>query len=540
MKRINKLNLFALVTVLVVALSPATVPANILEETSSAQAEIYERVAPSVVRIATKKAMEEIGSMESMPDIPLPFRRFMDPHRGGQSPFDFYFQVPQSYEPESREVTPGLLSARMAGPNKVFQGGVGSGTIVRVDERGAWILTNNHVIDEADSVTIEFFDEVAINDFVLISGEDDPDRNAYLDWRSDLALILLDPRTLEDRKLRPATLGDSDALRVGEVAFTLGAPLNREWTFSQGIISAMDRGNFYRNKKPEIRYEGFIQTTAFINVGNSGGPLLNAKGEVTGINVAIQTAGGIGGGGFIGLGFAIPSNRARRVVDEFITHGEVVRGYLGVAIEPPDADTSKYLNLPPRTGVAVIEVYPDTPAEKGGIKKKDIILAFEGSEVHSTTHLQKLVALAPVGEQADVEVLRGGEKLTLKVPIERLMDEETVAESGGGGRVEELGAGLRAPKKDESEYYEGVEGVIVSSRDDQGPLGGSKNIPEGSLVTAIEGQKVTSLEEVRDVIAKVIELKGNKGEVRVMVTYVPPSSDNTEEFQVIKLKVDRE
>jgi serine protease Do len=513
-------------------------PLDILHQISDAQAAVYERVGPSVVRIMTEQSSPEADEMDGQQSP------FMNPELWEGTPFEFYFQTPQG----QKRVVPSPHKMRPAPPdskrepgngNGFHVNGIGSGIIVRTDGSGGWVLTNNHVIGDAERVNIEFRDDPAINDFEVISDPKDPKRNTFLDKKSDLALIHLTTDAVGSRKLKAVPFGDSDALRVGQMVFTLGAPLNREQTFSQGIISAKDRGGVLPNpNENEIKYEGFLQTTAFINVGNSGGPLVNVDGEVVGIDVAIQTAGGFSNG-FVGIGFAIPSNRAKQVVDALIQGGRVVRGYLGVKIRPPDVETAAYFNLPPKTGVAVDTVYPQTPADKGGIKKNDIILTFNGKEVLGTTHLQQLVADAQVSKAAKMEVLRGKEKLLLEVPIEEQPEETAPMVAKAEGEILELGATLRDPDEEESKYYgeSNFKGVIVGEVNSNGPLG--KKIPKGSLITAIEQTKVTSVDQLRETLEKIIASRSDKREVRVMVTYVPSSSDKTEEFQIIKLDLSK-
>lgn len=518
--------------VLVIGFSMAVgVPAqqipNILHQISDAQSDLYDKVGPSVVRILTK------GSGKSSESSPM-----MNPEMFEGTPFEFYFKGPDGKEinPFQGKNPHEKLEEQAEAPDRIT--GVGSGMVIHKDESGVWILTNHHVIGDAVSLDIEFRDSHPITDLKLISDPDSAERNHYADEKSDLALIRLDNDLVGTRELAPLQFADSDALRVGQLVFTLGSPLNREQTFSQGIISAKDRSGVLPGMDPnQIKYEGFLQTTAFINVGNSGGPLLNVDGEVVGVDVAIQTAGGFSNG-FVGIAFAIPSNRAKQVVDQLISTGKVVRGYLGVQIQPTDLDVSQYFKLPPRTGVNVKEVFPDTPAYKGGIKKNDIILSFNGHSVMGTNHLQDLVAQSAVNAPAQVEVLRGGEKVTLQVPIEQQPEEMKAAEvESTENNIPELGATLRDPDSEEAAYYKegGHEGVMVADLETGGPL--TDKIPKGSLITSIDRNKVTSVGEVKEVLAKILENRGAKSEIRVMVTYVPSSSENTEEFQIIKLSL---
>ena len=500
-----------------------------LRAISEAQADLYEKVADSVVRINTSRSLKMPATMQEIPMNP-----FGVPEGRGGHPFEKFFF----------ELNPEFQGQGEGGPTPELRrtSGIGSGIVIRVDDAGAWILTNNHVVEQAEDIQIEFDHEKAITELKLDSDPDSEKRNAYTDRKTDMALIFLSKDVLGGRKLQAAKLGDSDSLRVGEVVFTLGAPLNRGWTFAQGIVSAKERaGVLPRSGRDDFRYEGFIQTTAFINLGNSGGPLFNIDGEVVGINVAIQTAGGFSNG-FIGIGFAIPSNRAQLVTEQLIEQGKVVRGWLGVEIEPPDPDDAEYYKLAPETGVKIRKVGEDSPASKGGLKEQDIILKFNGNEVHNTLHLQDLVATAPVDVDAKVEVLRGGERLTLSVPIGLQPDAPSLTLARQKVNFPELGARLRNLEPDEATYFKengGFEGVLVAEVEEEGPLG-EKQIPKWALITQIENTPVKSVEDVRELIDGLKEQSGDQKERLVMINYITKSGGNTEGFQVVKLRLKEE
>jgi serine protease Do len=507
---------------------------GLLEEISNQQADLYEKVGPTVVLIQTIKATPDVrASRGGNPQIP-----FLFPFDLEDLPDDWQYQfVPKRGLPDQEDEPTEKIP-------RVF--GLGSGIVVRADSTGAWILTNTHVLGGgAEEININFRNEIPIKELVLESDADAGDRNVFLDPKSDIAVIHLTPEQIGERQLVAATFGDSDALRVGEMVFTLGAPLNRDQTFSQGIVSAKERSNVFPGYNPqkEIRYEGLIQTTAFINQGNSGGPLLDIHGNVVGINVAIQTAGGFSNG-FVGIGFAIPANRAKAVVDQLVSTGKVVRGWLGVGIEPPSVNEAVYFNLPAGTGVKLAQVYPDTPAAKGGLEANDILLSFNGQEVRSPNHLQDLVALYPVGEKAKIEVLRGGEKMTLDVEIGEQPDSpdlRVASSSGGegasGNRFKELGATIRDLDADEAEYYGAMDlsGVIVEEIDPNGPLA-DKSIPKGSLITKVERTPVESAEQLRETLDGIEDGKIQSKKGLVMISYVANvGADHEERFAVVKL-----
>jgi len=502
-----------------------------LKAVSEAQAELYERVAASVVRIKTR----EFATPDSFREAPHPIP-FGD-LEGGEELFDF-----------GRRQHPRGDSEAEKGDQEgfEFESGIGSGIVVSVDGTGAWILTNNHVIENAVKAEIEFTEGKPIEGFELDTDPKSADRNTFLDWRTDLAVIHVPQDRIEGLSLTPATFGDSDRLRPGEIVFTLGAPLDREWTFSQGIVSGKGRDHVLPEKYiteeiPEIRYERLIQTTAFINVGNSGGPLLNVDGEVVGVNVAIQTAGGFSNG-FIGIGFSIPSNRAKFVVDQLIAQGRVVRGFLGVVIEPTTLEED-YPNPHPYRAVLVKEVGHDSPAEKGGVESGDVILSFNGAAVRSVQHLQEMIALAPIEKPASIEVFRGRERMNLAVPIGVQPDEMGIVEIAKGSLyAPELGASIRNTKASEAAYFDskgGFKGVWIEEVDENGPLQeGDVKIPPGSLITEIEYNPVQNIEELRSILAGLRAKAREKKEKLVMLKYVAGSAGDVEKFQVVKLRFD--
>jgi serine protease Do len=277
------------------------------------------------------------------------------------------------------------------GPRGEFrQPGLGSGVII--DKRGL-VLTNFHVIKGADEITIRLSDKREYRGKVLGT-----------DARTDLALVRFDP----DRELTTAPLGNSDSLRVGEWAIAIGNPFGLDQTVTVGVISATGR-----SEVGLATYENFIQTDASINPGNSGGPLVNLKGEVIGINTAIVAAGQ-------GIGFAIPINMVRRVTDQLVAQGKVVRGWLGVSLQPLSRELSETLGVNGPGGALVASTIPGGPASKAGLKQNDVILSYEQTAVEDYHHLQRLVAETRVGTTVTLSVLR--EKKRMDIPA-------TVAES---------------------------------------------------------------------------------------------------------------
>ena len=274
-----------------------------------------------------------------------------------------------------------------------FGEGSGSGIIL---SRDGYILTNNHVVADAES------------DFtvVLSSGEELDGRVVGRDPNTDLAVIKVEP----DRSLATATLGDSDSIEVGQWAIAIGSPFGLQQTVTIGIISASHRrvgvlGSF--------GFEDFIQTDAAINPGNSGGPLVNSRGEVVGVNSLISTQTGASSG----VGFAIPINMAKEIADILIRDGRVTRGFLGVQIRDLDSDDVNQLGLKNQEGSMVAGVMEDRPADLAGMKQGDVIKSIDGFMILNTEELRKVVASTPVGREIEVVVIRDKREQTLKVVL---------------------------------------------------------------------------------------------------------------------------
>ena len=272
-------------------------------------------------------------------------------------------------------------------PGERERSGVGSGVII--DAQGH-ILTNLHVIKGADEITVRFYNKKEVAGKVVGT-----------DAATDLAVIRIPPGD----GLVAAKLGDSDKIEVGEWAIAIGSPFGLEQTVTVGVVSATGR-----SEVGIVPNENFIQTDASINPGNSGGPLLNAQGEVIGINTAILSSGQ-------GIGFAIPINTAQRVASALISRGRVQRGWLGVSLEPMSDDLAQALGAPKGQGAVVKRVLPGGPAEKAGILPSDVILRFGDTTVEDLQHLQRLVLDAPVDRPVTLRVLRKGKEMPMSVTI---------------------------------------------------------------------------------------------------------------------------
>ena len=269
---------------------------------------------------------------------------------------------------------------------------IGSGVVI--DPQGV-ILTNSHVVQGALEVVIRFPD-----------GQEAKATDVKSDPLSDLAIVRVKP----ERPLAAARLGDSSRLSIGDWVIAIGSPFELEATVSAGIISGMGRGieKIVRGK--------LVQTDAAINPGNSGGPLVDLDGNVVGINTAIASSSG----GYQGVGFAIPINRAKWVARELQTHGTVRRAYLGILIDELTPEAGKKLKLPPRSGVYVKDVVANGPAEAAGLRVNDVIVEFAGERVRGPRDLQDVVEQKPIDSQQSLAVMRNGKKLPLKVTLKTL------------------------------------------------------------------------------------------------------------------------
>jgi serine protease Do len=333
-----------------------------------------------VVNISTVKTMNGIGPV---------YRHFFENPFKGKDPFrDFFGMLPRGeQEPSYKERS------------------LGSGFIL---DREGYIVTNNHVIDRAEEIQVK-----------LADGREFKATVVGRDPNTDLALI----RIKGGSDLTPLPLGNSDRLDVGTWVVAIGSPFGLEQTVTAGIVSAKGR---VIGAGP---YDDFIQTDASINPGNSGGPLLNLEGEVVGINTAIIAGGQ-------GIGFAIPVNLAREVIPQLKAHGTVTRGWLGVAIQDLTQELARYYGMGDRKGVLVTEVFPGEPADKGGLKARDVILSVDGREVSTSRELSRTVASIPAGKEVAVQVLREGKPLSRTVTIAKRPAGETAL---AGGKEEEQG-----------------------------------------------------------------------------------------------------
>ena len=339
----------------------------------------------------------------------------------------------------------------------------GSGSGVIIDSEGH-IVTNNHVIGDATEIEVRFSDKSKL--IAQVVGKD-------LD--TDLAVL----KVTADHPLPSAKFGDSSAVRVGQWVLAVGNPFGLDRTVTLGVVSGIGRENINLS-----RYENFIQTDASINPGNSGGPLITARGEAIGINSAIFTQTG----GSVGIGFAIPIDLAKTVVAQLAATGHVVRGYLGVTIQPVTADLAKSFGLEETAGALVSAVTEGSPAAKAGVKPGDVITDYNGRKVARSEDLPQAVAVSAIGREVPLTVMRDSRAVTLRATVGTLEDSASAASSSSNkdGKKSALGLAL-APHR---------MGVVVQGVEDDSPAANA-GIRPGDVITEIDHRPVKSLDDVR-------------------------------------------
>ena len=399
--------------------------------------EIAKKENPAVVNISTSSKAEKKPQMG----------RRMPPPFGGDpnNPFQDFFE-------------------RFFDPNlDVPKRSLGSGFII--DEEG-YIFTNNHVVKDADEIKVTLMDQKEYTAKVVGT-----------DSKTDIALI----KIAGDKKFHSIKLGDSDKSEVGEWVMAIGNPFGLSHTVTVGVISATGRN---LGAGP---YDHYFQTDASINPGNSGGPLINTQGEVIGINTAIM-AGNTGGN--IGIGFAIPINMAKQILTDLKTKGSVTRGWLGVLIQKITPEMASSFGLQSTEGALVGDVVKDSPAEKAGIQRGDVIVEFNGQKVSSMEELPTIVAATKPGEEAKVVAIRGGKRQNFQVKIEKLQDTGEKAEVLSqrlGMNVQEI-----TPELADSLKLESTEGILVADVEFGSPSA-EAGIRRGDVILEINRNKIKNL-----------------------------------------------
>lgn len=346
----------------------------------------------------------------------------------------------------------------------------GSGFIVSPD---GYVMTNAHVVKGADNITV-----------VLNDGTELPATSIGTDPHTDIAVI-----KVEEKDLPYVELGDSDAMEIGEWVIAIGSPFQLEASLTVGVISAKGRQNLKITK-----LEDFIQTDAAINPGNSGGPLLNLDSEVIGINTAIVSRSG----GYMGIGFAIPSNIAKNIMHQIIENGTVVRGFLGVSLQPVDKDIAEAFNLEKAEGALVAEIVKDSPADKEGLKQGDIILEFNGTTVKSPGQLQKSISFMEPGTKVDLKINRKGQIINLKIKLGKSSDSIFAS----AGVVQQLGLEVENLSQEMAKklgYSENEEAVVIT-RIKPGTPAAQAGLRPGFLLLAINHKKIKTVSDFNDAI----------------------------------------
>jgi len=402
-------------------------------------ADLAEELKPAVVNISTTQTIKTGGVYQ-----------FKSPFRG--SPFEKFFGEEEFFKRFFGDM-----------PEREYKKkSLGSGFIISKD---GYLFTNYHVIDKADEILVRLSDEKEYKAEVI-----GKDKN------TDIALLKIEP----ENSLPVATLGVSEALRVGDWVVAIGNPFGLSQTVTAGIVSAKGR---VIGAGP---YDNFIQTDASINPGNSGGPLFNLEGEVVGINTAIIAQGQ-------GIGFAIPIDMAKQILSQLKTKGKVVRGWLGVSVQDITEEIAKELNIESREGALVSDVFEGDPAEKAGIKTGDVIVEIEGEKIKDTHELLRAIALVPVGEKISVGVIRNGDRKSYVVTVTERKDEKTLAKAE---KAEEFfGMTVQEITPEIAEHLEltGTTGVIVTEVAEDGPAG-KAGIEQNDIVLQVNKTRISTLE----------------------------------------------
>ena len=421
-------------------------------------ADLAEKLSPTVVNIYTTQMVKASRSPHDLfkdQDIPEPFRRF------------FGLPAPNGQEQP---------------PKEQKRTSLGSGVIISKD---GYIVTNNHVVENADTINVR-----------MTNFEEYDAKIIGRDPKTDLALLKITPKN----GLPATAFGDSDKLRVGDWVMAIGNPFGFEQTVTAGIVSGKGRS---LGSGP---YDSFIQTDASINPGNSGGPLFNLKGEMVGINSAIYSQNG----GNIGIGFAIPAKIAKNVISQLKEHGAVVRGWLGVMIQPVTPELASQFKMERPIGALVGEVSPGSPAEKAGIKPGDVIVEFNGKEISQMSMLPNLVAETPVGSRAEITLYRKGALKKLPIIIAKLNEEQLAASESTESLNKRLGLGVQdlTPEIAAALGITDKQGVLITAVEPDSPAA-EAGLRKGDLILEFNQRPV------RDVKGFLNEIKGIKAKATV-------------------------
>jgi serine protease Do len=401
---------------------------------STAIIQVAKQNIPTVVHIEVTERQEVVNPLLPFESDPF-FRRFFD--------------IPKMPKKFKRELK-----------------GLGTGMII--DSQGH-ILTNHHVAGGATKIEV-----------LLSNGQRYPAKLVGTDPKTDLAVIHISAK----EPLPHVTFGDSDKVEVGEWVVAIGHPRGLDQTVTQGIVSAKHRQGITDPNS----YQDFLQTDAAINPGNSGGPLLNLQGEVLGVNAVIVSESG----GFEGIGFTIPSNMALHVAKALIAYGKVERGWLGISIQDLTPEVAKSVHVETLKGALIADVIKGGPAEKAGMMKNDVVIAFRGKEIPDSSTLRNEVGSTPIGQGVKVTILRSGKKEDLMVKVGNLEEATKIMAASIQDR---LGAEVRSLTSQEAEKFglDANQGVVISWLDAKGPLKGA-GFEVGDMILGINNQPIAGME----------------------------------------------
>lgn len=474
----------ALATALVVTPSITTPSASYVHAQGPASvADLAEGLMSAVVNISTAQKVADRGNRRNLPIPKVP----------DGSPFQEFFD----------DLFPRGEGENNEGGSPRTRNSLGSGFVL--DASGI-IITNNHVIADADEITVNFSDGSKLEAELVGT-----------DPKTDIAVLRVTP----EKPLTAVSFGDSDQARIGDWVMAIGNPFGLGGTVTLGIVSAVGRDI---SSGP---YDNFIQTDASINRGNSGGPLFNMNGEVVGINTAIISPSG----GSIGIGFSIPANLATKVVDQLVEFGETRRGWLGVQIQTVTDEIAESLGLEEASGALVSGVVKDGPAEKSGVLSGDIILEFDGKKVDEMRDLPIIVADTAVEKEVDVLVLRKGEKQTIGVTLGRLEDGEKKLASLSTGKAEEeelatkslLGmqlSELNDKVREEGKLADDLNGLLITEVEG-GSAAQDKGIQKGEIIVQIGQEPVATLADAEKQLADLKE----QGRKNALLMVASPTGD---------------
>ncbi len=485
-----------------------TAPAPVMIPSSFA--DLTARVQDAVVNVSTTQKLEPKKNHYPRRRVitPMPMPQF-PPGSPFEDLFNEFFNGPDGLQQDQGD--------NDSAPTPRAQS-LGSGFIIDADK--GYVVTNNHVIDDADEIKVILHDNTQLD--AKIVGRD---------TETDLALL----QVKSTKKLHAVNWGNSDTMRVGDWVLAVGNPFGLGGTVTSGIISARQR-NINAG-----RYDDFIQTDASINRGNSGGPMFNLQGEVIGINTAIFSPTG----GSVGIGFAIPSSLAKPVIDQLINFGATKRGWIGVKIQEVTAEIADSMGLNGSKGALIASLTPDGPAAKAGVKQGDVVIRFNGQDINEMRNLPRIVAEAPIGKPVPMTVLRHGKEVELNIitgQLEKakedglLDDEKSPTEKSDAApttskEVPDLGlrvAPISPLLRQQFHLDDSMNGVVITGvQRDSDAL--EKGLRAGDVLLEINQRTVASVD---DVVAATKDAKaGGKNAVLLLV-----SSQNNLRFVAVKLQ----